>query len=159
VAGNNHVPCKPRSLFTFRKLLCPPIMACVCHVLSGCCHNQPCCCRCHCHYCHCLLLLLLLLFSGSVSWLSLATLVHRPTAAVAAMLLGSLSTACSDVVVDSLVVERARGEPAVRTHTSLGVVCSCTRLSASSMCTVVSVARYSWFPAICVLGCPWAVLH
>lgn len=30
------------------------------------------------------------------------------------MLLGSLSTACSDVVVDSLVVERARGEPAVR---------------------------------------------
>lgn len=51
---------------------------------------------------------------GSVSWLSLATLVHSPTAAVAAMLLGSLSTACSDVVVDSLVVERARGEPAVR---------------------------------------------
>jgi hypothetical protein len=29
------------------------------------------------------------------------------------MLLGSFSTACSDVVVDSLVVERARGEPAV----------------------------------------------
>jgi hypothetical protein len=53
------------------------------------------------------------MFAGSVSWLSLATLVHNPTAAVAAMLLGSLSTACSDVVVDSLVVERARGEPAV----------------------------------------------
>lgn len=39
--------------------------------------------------------------------------MHSPTAAVGAMLLGSLSTACSDVVVDSLVVERARGEPAV----------------------------------------------
>jgi hypothetical protein len=32
------------------------------------------------------------------------------------MLLGSLSTACSDVVVDSLVVERARGEPLVSMH-------------------------------------------
>lgn len=51
--------------------------------------------------------------AGSASWLALATLVHSPTAAVGAMLLGSLSTACSDVVVDSLVVERARGEPAV----------------------------------------------
>jgi hypothetical protein len=70
---------------------------------------------------HPLLLLLLLLFSfpvittctGSASWLGLATLVHSPAGAVAAMLLGSLSTACSDVVVDSLVVERARGEPLV----------------------------------------------
>lgn len=58
--------------------------------------------------------LLLCGLAGSVSWLALATLVHSPTAAVGAMLLGSLSTACSDVVVDSLVVERARGEPAVR---------------------------------------------
>jgi hypothetical protein len=57
--------------------------------------------------------LLLCGLAGSVSWLALATVVHSPTAAVGAMLLGSLSTACSDVVVDSLVVERARGEPAV----------------------------------------------
>lgn len=63
--------------------------------------------------------LLLCGLAGSVSWLALATLVHSPTAAVGAMLLGSLSTACSDVVVDSLVVERARGEPAVRYCTSL----------------------------------------
>lgn len=29
------------------------------------------------------------------------------------MVLASLGTACSDVVVDSIVVERARGEPQV----------------------------------------------
>jgi len=57
--------------------------------------------------------------AGTVSWLSLALFVHSPSAAVAAMLLGSFSTACSDVVVDSLVVERARGEPAVSHGQSL----------------------------------------
>ena len=31
--------------------------------------------------------------------------------AVAMVVLGSLGTACSDVVVDSIVVERSRGEP------------------------------------------------
>jgi len=46
---------------------------------------------------------------GAASWLALAFLVHSPIGAVAAMLLGSLSTAASDVVVDSIVVERARG--------------------------------------------------
>lgn len=51
--------------------------------------------------------------AGSLSWLSLATVVNSPSSAVVAMLLGSFSTACSDVVVDSLVVERARGEPVV----------------------------------------------
>lgn len=67
--------------------------------------------------------------AGSVSWLALATVVHSPTAAVGAMLLGSLSTACSDVVVDSLVVERARGEPAVSAallhpHSALASMCA-----------------------------------
>ena len=33
--------------------------------------------------------------------------------AVAMVVLGSLGTACSDVVVDSIVVERSRGEPQV----------------------------------------------
>ena len=49
--------------------------------------------------------------------------VHSVNAAVALMVLGSLSTACSDVVVDSIVVERSRGEaqvtpppPCVRQH-------------------------------------------
>ena len=39
--------------------------------------------------------------------------VHSANAAVALMVLGSLSTACSDVVVDSIVVERSRGEAQV----------------------------------------------
>ncbi|WIA14969.1 hypothetical protein OEZ85_001678 [Tetradesmus obliquus] len=66
--------------------------------------------------------LLLCGLAGSASWLALATLVHSPGGAVAAMLLGSLSTACSDVVVDSLVVERARGEP-MATAGSLQSLC------------------------------------
>ncbi|MBD2196173.1 MULTISPECIES: folate/biopterin family MFS transporter [Calothrix] len=47
---------------------------------------------------------------GTVSWVSLATIVHTTWAATLAIALGSLSVAVSDVIVDSLVVERARGE-------------------------------------------------
>lgn len=47
---------------------------------------------------------------GAIAWLSMATLVHTPMAATAAILLSSLSVAISDVIVDSLVVERARAE-------------------------------------------------
>ncbi|MFQ4143408.1 folate/biopterin family MFS transporter [Chlorogloeopsis sp. ULAP02] len=47
---------------------------------------------------------------GAISWISLATIVHTPLAATAAIALGSLSVAVSDVIVDSLVVERARAE-------------------------------------------------
>lgn len=47
---------------------------------------------------------------GSISWVSLATVVHTPMAATLAITLGSLSVAVSDVIVDSLVVERARAE-------------------------------------------------
>ena len=47
---------------------------------------------------------------GTTSWVCLATVVHTPMAAVAAIALGSLSVAISDVIVDSLVVERARAE-------------------------------------------------
>lgn len=45
----------------------------------------------------------------------MATIVDSPTSAVAWMMVGSLGTACSDVVVDSIVVERSRGEPQVST--------------------------------------------
>ncbi|KAL3141007.1 hypothetical protein ABBQ32_005521 [Trebouxia sp. C0010 RCD-2024] len=48
---------------------------------------------------------------GTVSWTALATIVSTPSMAVAMVVLGSLGTACSDVVVDSIVVERSRGEP------------------------------------------------
>ncbi|BAY34136.1 hypothetical protein NIES2107_60410 [Nostoc carneum NIES-2107] len=47
---------------------------------------------------------------GTISWVSLATLVHTTWAATLAIALGSLSVAVSDVIVDSLVVERARAE-------------------------------------------------
>lgn len=47
---------------------------------------------------------------GTISWISLATIVHNPVSATAAIALGSLSVAFSDVIVDSLIVERARGE-------------------------------------------------
>lgn len=47
---------------------------------------------------------------GTAAWLSLATVVNTAWTATAAILLGSLSVAISDVIVDSLVVERAREE-------------------------------------------------
>ena len=45
---------------------------------------------------------------GSASWASLATVVDTPTQAVVASTIASLGVAMSDVVVDSLVVQRAR---------------------------------------------------
>ena len=49
-------------------------------------------------------------FLGTFSWLALATLVDNALAATIAILLTSLSVAISDVIVDSLIVERAREE-------------------------------------------------
>ncbi|XP_038906678.1 folate-biopterin transporter 1, chloroplastic isoform X1 [Benincasa hispida] len=47
---------------------------------------------------------------GAFSWSFMATLVNSKYGAAMCILLGSLSVAFSDVVVDSMVVERARGE-------------------------------------------------
>lgn len=47
---------------------------------------------------------------GTAAWLALATVVQSAWGAIAAITLSSLSVAISDVIVDSLVVERARGE-------------------------------------------------
>jgi len=47
---------------------------------------------------------------GGLGWAGMATAVTEPKLAVAMLTLGSLGTAASDVVVDSIVVERARGE-------------------------------------------------
>ncbi|MBD2295698.1 folate/biopterin family MFS transporter [Anabaena sphaerica FACHB-251] len=47
---------------------------------------------------------------GSAAWVSLGTIVHSSWAATIAIALSSLSVAFSDVIVDSLVVERARVE-------------------------------------------------
>src|SRR4028119_2205345 len=47
---------------------------------------------------------------GTAAWISLATIVHTPLAATGAIALSSLGLAVSDVIADSLVVERARKE-------------------------------------------------
>lgn len=47
---------------------------------------------------------------GAGAWLSLALVVHTAWAATVAIALNSLSVAISDVIVDSIVVERARHE-------------------------------------------------
>jgi folate/biopterin transporter len=47
---------------------------------------------------------------GAGAWLSLATVVHSAPLATLAITITSLSVAFSDVLVDSVVVERARGE-------------------------------------------------
>ncbi|WP_298905289.1 folate/biopterin family MFS transporter [uncultured Nostoc sp.] len=59
---------------------------------------------------------------GTASWVSLATIVHTTWAAMLAIALSSLSVAMSDVIVDSLVVERARGESQAKAG-SLQSVC------------------------------------
>jgi folate/biopterin transporter len=47
---------------------------------------------------------------GCVAWLSLGTLVHTAWAAMIVITLSSLALAVSDVIADSVVVERIRGE-------------------------------------------------
>ncbi|XTZ12831.1 MAG: folate/biopterin family MFS transporter, partial [cyanobacterium endosymbiont of Rhopalodia inflata] len=47
---------------------------------------------------------------GSIVWIMLGTIVDAPWSATVSLLLISLSVAISDVIVDSLVVERARKE-------------------------------------------------
>ncbi|MGF1486965.1 MAG: folate/biopterin family MFS transporter [Prochloraceae cyanobacterium] len=58
-----------------------------------------------------------LIFSGilgSLAWLALATVVDNPMTATIAILASSLSVAISDVIVDSVVVERVRKESLAR---------------------------------------------
>ncbi len=47
---------------------------------------------------------------GSVSWIALGTVVNRPLSAIVAITITSLSVAMSDVIVDSMVAQRARQE-------------------------------------------------
>jgi folate/biopterin transporter len=47
---------------------------------------------------------------GVAAWLGLANFVHSPATATLAIVMTSLSVAFSDVIVDSLIVERARSE-------------------------------------------------
>lgn len=49
--------------------------------------------------------------AGASAWSALSGPVDSATGAVMALVIGSLSTACADVVADSIVVELSRGEP------------------------------------------------
>ncbi|WP_039895397.1 folate/biopterin family MFS transporter [Lyngbya sp. PCC 8106] len=49
-------------------------------------------------------------FLGAIAWIAMATVVDSPLTATLVITLSSLSVAISDVIVDSLVVERARKE-------------------------------------------------
>ncbi len=55
---------------------------------------------------------------GTIAWIALATIVDKPWQATIAIALSSLSVAVSDVIVDSLVVERAR----VESHSNAGAL-------------------------------------
>ncbi|PKU87864.1 Folate-biopterin transporter 1, chloroplastic [Dendrobium catenatum] len=78
---------------------------------------------------------------GAFSWSLMATFVDSKYGAAACILLGSLSVAFSDVVVDSMVVERARGESQstsgiVFGRKSLGMVPTTDRKYSSSQVTL-----------------------
>ena len=49
-------------------------------------------------------------FLGAIAWIAMATVVDNPISATLFIALSSLSVAISDVIVDSLVVQRARQE-------------------------------------------------
>lgn len=59
---------------------------------------------------------------GAFSWVALANWVHTPLAATGAIAMSSLSVALSDVIVDSLVVERVQKE-SISSTGSLQALC------------------------------------
>ncbi|MDG2615037.1 folate/biopterin family MFS transporter [Thermoleptolyngbya sichuanensis XZ-Cy5] len=59
---------------------------------------------------------------GAIAWVAMSTVVHSAWAATLAIALSSLAIAVSDVIVDSLVVERARLESS-KTSGSLQSIC------------------------------------
>jgi hypothetical protein len=70
-----------------------------------------------------------------MSRLAMATVVDSPTSAVARMMVGSLGTGCSNVVVDSIVVNHSRGEPqAGSCPDGAHLISTCWRRGLSSRC-------------------------
>lgn len=65
---------------------------------------------------------------GTFSWLSLATFVNSASTAIIAMLGTSLSVAMSDVIVDSVVVERVKGESIAKTGSLQSLTWACSAL-------------------------------
>lgn len=62
---------------------------------------------------------------GCASWVGMATpgVVNSPASAVGMMIVGSLGTACSDVVIDSIVVAKSRASDSQSTAGSLQSLC------------------------------------
>ena len=67
-------------------------------------------------------------FLGTISWLALATLVDSGWKATLVILMTSLSVAISDVIVDSLIVERARAESVARAGSLQSLSWGCSAL-------------------------------
>ncbi len=67
-------------------------------------------------------------FLGTIAWLALATLVNSAWTATAVILLTSLSVAISDVIVDSLIVERAREESVAKSGSLQSLCWGCSAL-------------------------------
>jgi len=67
-------------------------------------------------------------FLGTISWLALATVVDSAWTATAVILLTSISVAISDVIVDSLIVERAREESIARSGSLQSLSWGCSAL-------------------------------
>lgn len=65
---------------------------------------------------------------GTLSWLALGTLVNNAWIATIVILLTSLSVAISDVIVDSLIVERARKESLAQSGSLQSLSWGCTAL-------------------------------
>ena len=63
---------------------------------------------------------------GAAGWASLATWVHTPGQAILASTIASLGVAMSDVVVDSLVVERARDDASASSGALQSLCWSCS---------------------------------
>ena len=67
-------------------------------------------------------------FLGTISWVALATLVDSAWSATVVILLTSLSVAISDVIVDSLIVERAREESLAQSGSLQSLSWGCSAL-------------------------------
>lgn len=65
---------------------------------------------------------------GAIAWLSLATIVNSAWSATIAILATSLSVAMSDVIVDSVVVERVRKESMAKTGSLQSLTWACSAL-------------------------------
>jgi folate/biopterin transporter len=65
---------------------------------------------------------------GAIAWLSLGTIVNNAWGATIAILFTSLSVAMSDVIVDSVVVERAKNESLTKSGSLQSVTWGCSAL-------------------------------